>query len=292
VLPMPTGHLSIDYENPDGRIRVFLEHIPIQDLMIRLHRDEYSHATGAPIDPNFEGMVTIAVNPACLGRYEIIADTGEVVDAEQAWDERFWGGVLATMDETHPAARSHRGNLWYASLGFDPELVPETWWRLYADAGLHSIVDPHDLPTEPVPAALARFDRESMKVAELFQFPVGTFASPPTFVPRRGATDPDDGYIVALVHGPAPKEVWVFDAAHIENGPLCKVTSKDFNPNLMLHSCWMPPRPGKRPSTYRIPLRRDIAGATKMVPTHLKDIAVMGKAMAELAKADAKADET
>jgi hypothetical protein len=125
-----------------------------------------------------------------------------------------------------------------------------------------------------------------MKVAELFAFENGAFASPPTFVPRRGATDPDDGYVVTMVHCAAPKEVWVFDAAHIEAGPLCRVSAKDFNPNLMLHSCWMPPRPGQRPSSYRIPITRDIAGATKMVPKHLKDFAVMGKAMAELAKAE------
>lgn len=53
---------------------------------------------------------------------------------------------------------------------------------------------------EPVPAGLARFDRESMKVAEVYRFDEGSFPHPPTFVPRSGATDPDDGYIVTVIH--------------------------------------------------------------------------------------------
>ena len=34
----------------------------------------------------------------------------------------------------------------------DPDLVPEEWWRLYGDAGLNALVQPSDLPTDPVPA--------------------------------------------------------------------------------------------------------------------------------------------
>ena len=34
--------------------------------------------------------------------------------------------------------------------------------------------------------------------------------SPPTFVPRTGASDPDDGYIVVVVHQDGDKEIQVF----------------------------------------------------------------------------------
>jgi carotenoid cleavage dioxygenase-like enzyme len=284
ILPMPTGHLSVDYENPGGRIRVFLEHVPIQDLMIMLRRDEYSHFTGGLIDPNYEGLVTLAVQPGCVGRYVIDAYSGQVLDQELAYDDRFWGAVLATKDESSPRARARQGDLWYASLGYDPALVPETWWRLYADAGLHHLVDPHELPTEPIPAGLARFDREAMKVAEVFSFPPGVFAHPPTFVPRRGSTEPDDGYIVCVVHRDSPKEIWVFDAAHVEDGPLAVATAKDFNPPLLLHSCWMAPRPGRRPSNYKIPTWRDAVSATRAAPGVVAGIARVGRELAAIAR--------
>lgn len=187
-IPMPTGHLSVDYETTDGQLTVYLEQIPIQDLMIRLRRGEYSYGTGALNDPNFDGMVSISTQPGLVGRYRIDLATGEVLDTDLAWDDRFWGGVLTTKDESTPAARAHQGQLWYSGMGFDPALVAQTWWDLYADAGLASIVDPHDMPTEAIPAGLARFDRESMKVAEVFTFDDGAFPHPPTFVPRRGGS--------------------------------------------------------------------------------------------------------
>lgn len=279
MVPMPSGHLSVDYDNPDGNVRVFLEHIPIQDLMVMARRDEYSHATGGLIDANYEGLVTIAVQPGCVGRYVVDGETGDVLDQDLAWDERFWGAVLATKDESTPRARARQGDLWYTSMGFDPAIVPETWWRLYADADLHRIVDPHDLPDHALPAGLARFDREAMKVAEVFEFEPGAFPHPPTFVPRRGATDPDDGYVVCIVHCDSPKEVWVFDARDIGRGPLAKATAKDFNPPLLLHSCWMPPRPGRRPSSYRIPLSTDIRTALAGTPGHVKRLVALGREM-------------
>ena len=190
IIPMPSGHLSVDYENPDGTITVYLEHIPIQDLMIMIDRDTTSHFTGDVMDPNHEGLVTLAVQPGSVGRYEIDGATGEVRHNDLASDPDFWGAVLATKDEHSPRARAKQGQLWYSSLGYDPALVPETWWKLYADAGLNHLVDPHELPTEPVPAGLARFDRESMKVAEVFSFNDGSFPHPPTFVPASAPPNP------------------------------------------------------------------------------------------------------
>jgi len=287
IIPMPTGHLSVDHSNPGGKLTVYLEHIPIQDLMVMVHRDSYSHGTGGLMNPNHEGLVTLAVQPGCVGKYVVDGPTGEIDHSEIVWDERFWGAVLATKDESTPKARARQGQLWYTSLGYDPELVPETWWQLYADAGLHSLVDPHDLPTEPVPAGVARFDREAMKVAEVYQMEPGTFAHPPTFVPRRGATDPDDGYVVCIVHRDGPKEVWVFDALDLERGPLARATAKDFNPPLLLHSAWMPSRPGPRPSNYSIPLRRDLAGGTRNVLPLLRGLMSMGREMSkEMAAAE------
>ena len=281
-IPMPTGHLSVDYDHPADRLTVYLEQLPIQDLMIRLRRGEYSHGTGALNDPNFDGMVTGSTQPGVVGRYEIDLTTGDVLRSDLAWDDRFWGAVLATKDESTAAARAHQGQLWYSGMGYDPALVAQTWWDLYADAGLAAIVDPHDLPDEAIPAGLARFDRESMKVAEVYPFEHGSFPHPPTFVPRAGATDPDDGYVVAIIHQDGPKEVWVFDAAHLEAGPLARATAPDFNPPLLLHSCWMPtPAPGAHRPDYRIPLWRDVRAAVAAIPGLFLRIMRMGRRMAE-----------
>jgi hypothetical protein len=283
-VPMPSGHLSVDYDNANDTIRVYLEHVAIQDLMIRLTTDERSHRTGAFFDPNYEGLVSIGLQPGAVGRYDIDASTGTVTNSDLAWDDRFWGAVLATKDEYSAEAREHQGQLWYSGMGFDPDFVSETWWKLYADAGLHALVDPQELPEKVRPGALARFDRDSMKVAEVYEFEPGTFPHPPTFVRRSGADDTDDGYIVTVVHCDGPKQVWVFDANHIEQGPLARATAPAFNPPLMLHSCWLPPHRGAPRPAYRIPLWRDVLAAVTALPGHLLRMVKMGPQLKEMAE--------
>lgn len=275
-LPMPTGHVFADHEEVDGRIRVVLQHIPLGDLMVLMDDD-----------PEHRGMVALGVAPAVVGRYEIDPATGEVLTAEVAADvDRVWGGVLATTDATSAAARRHQSQLWSANAGFDRALVPEEWWRLYGDAP-DPLADPatarpvgEAMPEVPVPGSLARFDLDSMKVAEVWSYDEGAFPSPPTFVPRTGAEDPDDGYLVVVVHRDGDKEVQVFDAGHVEDGPLARASAPGFSPSLLLHSCWMPDRDGPRPSAYRVGLARDVGGAVRGIPGVLAGFVRMGRTLA------------
>ena len=276
-IPMATGHLSVDRDETDGLLTVFLEHIPLGDLMIMLHAGESTHS-GATVPADYEGLVALGVQPGVVGRYRIDPATGTVVDADVVWDERFWGGILATRDRSNPAARSRSRHLWYAGLGFDPELVSEEWWRLYGEAGLTCVVPPAELPVAARPGALAHFDLESMKVAEVFHYEDGAFPSPPQFVPRRGATGPDDGYIVVMVHRDGAKELQIFDPMDVERGPLARASAPGFNPPLMLHSCWMGPDRPARPA-YRITPWRDVWGALREIPSHLLRLFRMGRAL-------------
>lgn len=279
-LPIPTGHLYPDHAEVDGRLRVALQHAPLGDLMMTLTHDQVDHRNQRPIDHDYEGMVALALQPSVVGRYEIDLATGEVHDAELAVDaERVWGGILPATDTTTPAARARQRQLWYGSAGFDPDLIPEAWWRLYGDAG-DGIVAPADLPEQALPGTLARFDLESMKVAEVWSYADGAFPSPPTFVPRIGAEDPDDGYVVVVVHQDGDKEIQVFDALHVEDGPLARATAPGFNPGLLLHSCWMADRVGPRPSSYRVRPAADVAGALRGMPGVVAGFFRMGRAIA------------
>ncbi|HRW38370.1 MAG: carotenoid oxygenase family protein [Acidimicrobiales bacterium] len=281
-LPIPTGHVYADHDEVDGRLRVVVQHVPLGDLLLSMTPTTIDHRNQAPIDPAYEGLIALAVQPSVIGRYEIDLATGEVHDAELAMDvDRAWGGILPTTDTYSPAARAHQRNLWYAGAGFDPDLVPEEWWRLYGTA-TDGIVAPADLPDEVVPGSLARFDLESMKVAEVWQYEAGAFPSPPTFVPRVGAEDPDDGYVVVVVHQDGDKELQVFDAQHVEQGPLARATAPGFTPNLMLHSTWMPARVGPHASAYRTRTGRDVVGALRGLPGVLRSFARMGRGVAAM----------
>ena len=279
-LPMPTGHLTVDHDEVDGALRVVLQHVPLGDLLVSFTAEGIEHRGGTRVDPGYEGLVALGVQPSIVGRYLIDPASGEVLEAETARDESLvWGGVLATGDTARPGARAHQRQLWYAGIGFDPDLVPQAWWDLYGDA-TDGAVAPGDLPDAVVPGSLARFDLDAMEVAEVWSYPEGAFPSPPTFVPRAGSEDPDDGYVVVVVHQDGPKEVQVFDALAIGRGPVARATAPGFTPNLMLHSCWMPDRTGPRPSAYRVPWWRDVAGALAAMPRVLVSLVRAGRAMA------------
>lgn len=290
-LPMPTGHLNVELDDADGVLTVTLEHVPLADLVMTLGPDVRDRH-GNPFPADLKGMVPLAAQPGAVGRYRIEAATGEVLDAQLAWDDRFWGAVLATRDDSTEAARQRIDDLWYVGCGFDPDLLPEDWWRLYGDGTLpdgsprHCLVPPAELPEEGRPGAIAHFDLTSMKVDEVWTFEGGAFPSPPTFVPRTEQAGPGDGYLVVLVHCDGQKELQVFDAHDLGRGPLARATAPGFNPPLLLHSCWMPPRRGPRPSDYRVPLWRDVTGAVGGIPGALAGMVRGGRAMrAELAGA-------
>lgn len=284
-LPYPTGHFSVDVDDADGVVRVHLEHSPLFDLMLTMREGDELHGTAERVGPDHEGLVCVSMQPGAVGTYRIVAATGEVLDTDVVWDDRFWGPLLSTHDEFSPAARERVRDVWMAGMGFDPGLVPQAWWDLYADAGLHSFVAPEDLPVSPRPGALAHFDVEHHKLAAVWEYPDGSFPSPPQFVPRRDATAPGDGYVMVMVHADAGKEVHLFDAQHVDAGPVARARLDGFNPPLLLHSYWMPTRTGARPSDYRVPLRRDVAGALRATPRLLRDWFRAGRAMAGDARA-------
>ena len=285
-LPMPTGHLSVDVDEVDGLLRVVAQHMPLADLMITATDESVVHGTGEPVHPDHQGLIALAVQPTVVAAYLIDPVDGRVVRSETIADEtRVWGGVLATSDRHRVEARRHQRQLWFAGMGFDPELVTEEWWRLYGEAE-DGVVAPRSLPTHAMPGTLSRFDLESMKVAEVWEYPAGEFPSPPTFVPRVGSDEPDDGYVLVVVHRDGNKELQLFDAAHLDQGPVARATTPGFSPALALHSCWMPERgsrrqPDDRRPDYRVSLRRDVAGALRAVPGVLRSMVAVGRAMSD-----------
>lgn len=265
-VPMPTGHLWVDHDEVDGRVRLVLQQIPLGDLLLTVTAESRVHGTGELTDPGHTGALTFGLQPTVFTRLVVDPATGEVADSATAVDaDRVWGGVLATTDVEHPEARSRLRRLWTAGTGFDPAMVTEAWWRLYGDAE-DGVVAPADLPAAATPGTLATVDVEQMVITDVWPYEDGAFPSPPTFVPRAGARGPDDGYVVVVVHRDGPKEIQVFDAADVAAGPVARASAPDFRPSLLLHSCWVPDRRGPRPSRYRVGLRRDLVGALRCLP--------------------------
>jgi all-trans-8'-apo-beta-carotenal 15,15'-oxygenase len=253
TVPMMGGHIAVDYDNRGSEIVVYIAHHPITDLGMEMTSDDVSHATGESFHPDYLGLNPVAMQPSGIGRYRIDAEEGRVLEHVLASDPGLlWGSTLFTQNLSNTVSRNEVKNLWFTSLGFDPELVSERWWQTYAEHYENVFVAPRDFPREPIPGHLARIDTEAMKIADVYSYPLGSFAHPPTFVPRIAAADDADGYVIVSVHRDGDKALEVFDARDLAAGPIASASAVGFNHPLLLHSTWSPPRLGPRPSSYRI----------------------------------------
>jgi carotenoid cleavage dioxygenase len=87
---------------------------------------------------------------------------------------------------------------------------------------------------------LKKYDMQTGKT-QSWRCPPGCYVSEAPFAPRIGAKDEDDGYVLTFMNDAAHRraECAIFDAKHIDKGPVCRVELPGFIP-LGAHAYWMP----------------------------------------------------
>ena len=284
---MPTGHLTVDRHEEGGNLRVVLQHIPLGDLMITMTAAMSTTGRRSRSTRDYEGLIALALQPSVIGRYAIDPKTGDVHEAATVIDvERVWGGILATTDldspRRHAPTSASSGTPASAST---PTSCPQAWWDLYGDCH-RGRRRPATCRPRPVPGT-ARPLRPGVDEGRrgVDATPAGSFPSPPTFVPRAGATEvPTTATSSWSSTRTAPRSSRSSTPCTSRPARSRVATAPGFNPDLLLHSCWMPDRVGPRPSSYRIPCSRDVKGAVTAIPGVVAEMFRVGKAAARAAK--------
>ncbi|MEB3233575.1 MAG: carotenoid oxygenase family protein [Leptolyngbyaceae bacterium] len=86
----------------------------------------------------------------------------------------------------------------------------------------------------------------TLTTPDVYTFPPSHFANSPQFIPRQGGDGGfTDGYITCLVFsettdGTAGKALWIFDAAHLSQGPQYRLSSPKLNCGFTIHTTWLP----------------------------------------------------
>lgn len=265
----PAGHIKVDNHDDEGIITVYLQHIPATDLGLVISPHEKKHLDKEAFHSDFEGMISIGPQPNATGKHVIDVKAGKVVESTYCWDKhKHWNSLLWTDNIYSEQAREKSAYLWATSLGFDPAMVMESAYQLYKDAP-SAFVPLKDLPEQAIAPSICRINLESMQYDDSYEFAAGTFAHPPTFIPRINARSEDDGYIMVFVNKDKPKEIQLFDAANLSQGPVVRVASEDFNPPVLLHTTWKAPvqngrqegRQEGRRSHYKVSMTKDLLGA-------------------------------
>jgi carotenoid cleavage dioxygenase-like enzyme len=266
VIPREAAHFFADYANPQGRITVHLQHNCASDASEWLQAGDREWASGQPVRQDLLGLFAGATDRGVLGRHVIDGPSATYLPAESAIyedDDWTWTLGLATHPGTWSTLPRHE-QLYVPSGGFQADTLLARVTLGYGSYP-HRTVPLHRLPVGAGrPASLARFDTRLARVVDGWRLPVGRMVCSPQFVPRGGAsTGATDGYVVAVVLSDdrswadsSGDEVWVFDAADLAQGPLCRLGHPGLRIPFTMHAAYLPEiRP--RTASYAIDVEAD-----------------------------------
>jgi carotenoid cleavage dioxygenase-like enzyme len=264
VLPRELAHVLADYENPEGRITMHVPHgagwLPSEWL----RGDDVQASSLTPVRRDLLGMLVTSSDATPIARYVLDGESGERLDAKLLYhDDYTWSVNLYTHAGSPTSPRFD--DMYWTSVGFQPELLT----RRVFDQSLaykyrHTPVD--ELPfRDGKRGSLFRTNMRSLDRADMdgFVFPPGRIPSSPQFVPSAKRSGARAGYVVCTVVSDEPEardtsgdEFWIFDAARLSSGPVCRLGHPQLSFGYTLHTTWMKElRP--RVAAYHVPIRED-----------------------------------
>ena len=257
-IPGESVHFLAQYDD-DDELELIIPHTPTLDVSEWVHEGE-TMLDGSHASQDIAGMqIPCALTQGTLAVHTIDPRTGQRLASRTLCNDETWGLAL----ETHAPGPQERKLevVYFNTSGFAPELVPQRVLKTYNDR-----VDAALLPNRTGrPPRLLAFE---IATGELTSYvcPRGWSMLSPCFVPRRGGDGPRDGYLVCLAHSgdsvPRPhdtsgEELWIFDAADIAAGPLCRLGHPELDFAFTVHSTWVPElRPS--PRDYQVSIAADL----------------------------------
>jgi carotenoid cleavage dioxygenase-like enzyme len=253
VVPREAGHLMADYDSTPSRLVVHIPHTSASDFAEWIQPYDIHPGNGRRVRQDLVNAITpVCYDAGVIGRYEIDATTGQVLDQSTFHDDHTWGsGGLTARNPYTPT--STLGDQFHAQSGFPTDLAVARVYEGFTEHP-HRLVATDELPWEGIPSSLVRIDHDAGRAVDGYWFPGDRFAWTPTFVPRNGtARGSTDGYIVivvfsdAVTEASAGTELWVFDAAALAAGPVAKLGRRDLQVPMTLHSVWIDSVTSSRP---------------------------------------------
>ena len=257
-IPGESVHFFAQWDDSE-RLELIIPHTPTLDVSEWVREGEVM-VDGSRATSEIAGMqIPCALTQGSIAVHTIDPRSGQLLGARILRNDETWGLALGTHA---PRAQDERiETLFFNTSGFAPELVPQRVLKTYQDR-----VDSALMPIKTGrPPRLLAFEIATGALTS-YLCPRGWSMLSPTFVPRRGGTGPRDGYIVCLAHsadsvprphGTSGEEIWIFDAADITTGPLCRLGHTELDFAFTVHSTWVPElRPSAR--KYRVSIADDL----------------------------------
>jgi hypothetical protein len=263
--PLEAVHFLADYDDSGDELTLHIAHDCAQDVAEWVRDFDLNHFGPGRSPKALWGVPNVTpLDIHRLGRYRIHAPTGTVRDTHIVADPgHMWGLSLyggAGINTLEPQPEKLRG-IFHVALGFQPGLVTRFIYDLYEDYPFRqtSLTELNQIGRSGgKPASIFYFDLDTYQVVDAFSLSGLSMAGAVQFVPKanRAPTHPRDGYLLAMVVAEGRREIWIFDAANLAGGPLCKLASRELVFGATLHSFFLP-KVVARSAPYHIAPRDD-----------------------------------
>lgn len=299
-IPLETVHYSCLYENPDNQITVYTSHNsalcaaewvrPYDNLAVhplkKIHENTIGLFTCGEMDVSRVGKFVIDGETAQISEQTIVYDKG--FDGDNPKDlvrAHTWAVGLNTFRDQLSADNPNYEipYIFWQFYGLDKRMLTEFIKELYENYQ-NRIIPVSDMlkyNDVGVPFCLSRMNTDTMAFDDWYYFKMNENLRSLQFVPRAPASDCHhreaalDGYIVCtMVNGREDfkgddytREIWIFDAANLAQGPLAKLSHPDLQYAFTIHSLWTPDCVSSE-SSYNVDI---VADYTQVVSTFFSE---------------------
>ncbi len=267
-IPVETIHYSCDYENPEGKITLYGIHNTAACVAEWIRSYDLSKLTGEPVSNSMISLFALgSMDINRIGKWVIDVNALQIdeTNSKQYYDTgktdepdigpNTWTlGLYTFRDMISPTKTVAQIKcLWYVANGLDSRMLTEFIYNLYTDYK-NRIVPVEQilrLTSQDLPQTLVRLNCQTMQPDDHYQFQKNVFIRSLHFIPRpqpsAGIAYELDGHIFCTMQAGMPQaaptayrsEYWVFDAARIAEGPVCKFKFDGIQFCFTLHSAWL-----------------------------------------------------
>lgn|GEM_PF-2263782 len=270
-----TAHFLASYDNPDHKVILHVGHIPgldpaefvngiddvICDYSAQTHTAQPCPEDINEILQNRAGVLANSLAPNQLGVWTLDLNTGAQEKVFLEDEDKFQ--LLAFFTFNEKTTRQVTDVYWNCG-GIWPHHHTINQFELYKDQIDPKVIEQQlNLAKAGRPANLLRVNQSATldpgnsasgakpTIEDCYNFPPGFYASSPQFVPKAGEDNAaTDGYIVCVVVATDHletdgdqdcklSELWIFDAAHLSQGPLYRLNHPELNIGPTLHTAWL-----------------------------------------------------
>lgn len=272
IIPLETVHYSVEYDNPNGLITMFTSHNSALCAAEWVRPYDTLATSGEPIEPNTIGLFTCGeMDINRVSKIILDANNATIHDAIYLHDKGFDGDDVKNITRAHTWAvglNTFRDELSADNPNYK---IPYIFWQFYGldyrlltefikesyENYINRII-PVDKVLEytkaGVPFCLSRLKTDSMEFDDFYLFKLNQNLRSLQFVPRsqnspnQHQTPELNGYILCtMINGPEDyiadeytREIWIFDAANLSQGPVAKLSHDELDFAFTIHSVWAP----------------------------------------------------